>query len=1361
MKGRFKKLIPGRRGRDRRKEDGTNTVEDHRINTQHNKESIINGKLNDGSQSKISPTNPEITLPHHDEVSGKVGDQPMPQANVDSISQHSPTKEQTHISTESSGSGRDKLQRSMSVETTTSLPCMVEDTPSVILAYDSVPILEQTKLPRGGVSMESQSVGRVQFGIPPETIKDSMRLGLTVPSVYIVPVERFCREMGPALGVNLAEFEFPAYFNYFVNKKKCTLVVDSEDAESNIRCVFSETLLGPEQFRKKVDPIAHDEEDFHPDFPREAIPNFQKELEYFRIGPDGKELVLETLLNFRHFETPGETGIHENLGIPPPLESFVLPGNQHSQSAKLDDNSDDHTETKRVEQKSTWTYSQARWIGDVSTVWPESASEEQMQSRTCKRVEIFKMPGGTEYILHDIDEKNHIVGKARFSGHVKVSESMSVDGFGGKSMLDEANDEPNEIDNDDDTQFLEKQDSLIGKTSLPPTFHPPSFGVTVLGNSHGFDSSGSVSGYVLWINGRGVMIDPPPYSSATLEREGIRPRTIVGIILTHCHADHDAGAFQKVLTGSPVVVITTPTIYKSFIQKYAALSALSPALLMHSHRHKPAIIGSPLRFQGATFRFTYTLHSIPCVGFRVEWRGRSMVFTADHFNDPPVIDKLQERGVLSKGRADDLKNIPLQETDLLLHEAGAPPIHTPLKVLLQLPDRVKRRLYVVHTSALPEDCDLRVAPTGTAGTIRLDQGQQPNSWSNASNEYETINEDSSSSTKQLRTMETSISYHGLQRNKIRANSFVGHKRIESSDHSPPLVSLRAASSTDAWFILNLLSAVPFLTSLSYASTMEVLETARVEAYCKDTVIVPSSRRNHVLCVVWEGTCVERKISESRSNRTSRTSSPLLPIHELDSQINFGAVWYAGDWTGPIALQPEKRLSGDSPLTSTHDVVAMSIEGVKVITVEFSNLHAILKSGSSLYRKYLDRRNQQKKITMELGSNMHSNSTAALLEDAKRNLNVLELLDCNSALRRLTAVMKRHLESLAEGPVSFQPGERLWRAGAPVDKAFVLVAGTASFVPKRRNAGSAGLPPKARTVIPMMKTNSNASADKNEAWSTSKSVSIGETMRLDAITAMRELRIPEAGPPPEESSDQQTRKPNNQIQLDYMFNRPNNSHNGISSSIIDGDEFEKLSRVLQKDADVHNKEIGIGLVEDAVTEEDANEPGQDENGPHSLENICFKLNAETSNDSVGCQNGNMSLARRRSSRARFANKVLGRLYSRRAFTGGLVFSRGHFLGDVSKMVAGRLSTESESDLLPDNEENNSQLRYNLCEKKDHLQTVSELMHEQEGENLVVHNSTLTAGKNGCVVLVFPKSTLCPFLDEYPGLLLSLLGTQVVV
>ena len=53
------------------------------------------------------------------------------------------------------------------------------------------------------------AMGAIQFGIPPETIKDSMNLGLDVPSIYIVPIDRFCCDMGPALGVNLAKFKFP------------------------------------------------------------------------------------------------------------------------------------------------------------------------------------------------------------------------------------------------------------------------------------------------------------------------------------------------------------------------------------------------------------------------------------------------------------------------------------------------------------------------------------------------------------------------------------------------------------------------------------------------------------------------------------------------------------------------------------------------------------------------------------------------------------------------------------------------------------------------------------------------------------------------------------------------------------------------------------------------------------------------------------------------------------------------------------------------------------------------------------------------------------------------------------------------
>ena len=234
-----------------------------------------------------------------------------------------------------------------------------------------------------------------------------MVLGLGVPSVYVVPVERFCREMGPALGVNLAEFEFPAYFNFFVQRKRCTLIVDSNDAEMNIRKVFSETLLGPSQFRREEDPIAFEEEDFADTFPREAIPNFQKEFKHFRIMPDGKELVLETLLQFRHFKI-AKNGAHEGLGVPPllvedpgleeRLRSSVrvdsIPEDREGMSLdKRCSDSDLHLDLEvrtsyissqqapvtvsesasdlrkvalkleKEEKKKTWSYSQAKWIG--------------------------------------------------------------------------------------------------------------------------------------------------------------------------------------------------------------------------------------------------------------------------------------------------------------------------------------------------------------------------------------------------------------------------------------------------------------------------------------------------------------------------------------------------------------------------------------------------------------------------------------------------------------------------------------------------------------------------------------------------------------------------------------------------------------------------------------------------------------------------------------------------------------------------------------------------------------------------------------------------------------------------------------
>jgi len=65
-------------------------------------------------------------------------------------------------------------------------------------------------LPRGGILI-STSAGNIQLGIPPETIKDTMRLEGGVPGTFIIPQSMFDLQCGIAL----AEMEFPVYYNFF------------------------------------------------------------------------------------------------------------------------------------------------------------------------------------------------------------------------------------------------------------------------------------------------------------------------------------------------------------------------------------------------------------------------------------------------------------------------------------------------------------------------------------------------------------------------------------------------------------------------------------------------------------------------------------------------------------------------------------------------------------------------------------------------------------------------------------------------------------------------------------------------------------------------------------------------------------------------------------------------------------------------------------------------------------------------------------------------------------------------------------------------------------------------------------------
>lgn len=217
------------------------------------------------------------------------------------------------------------------------------------------------------------------------------------------------------------------------------------------------------------------------------------------------------------------------------------------------------------------------------------------------------------------------------------------------------------------------------------------------------------------------MVDPPPFSSLALKKLGIPSILIEWIIISHCHADHDAGTFQKILDATRVEIITTKTILDSFIRKYSALSGMSYSIISMLFKFRPVIVGAPLSLNGATFRFFYSLHSIPCLGFEVFLQDKSIFFSGDTFFDPKKMLDMHKAGFLSLKRYESLANIKWIHS-VILHEAGVPPIHTPLTALAALPSEVKNRMYLVHVAEkdVRTELGLKAAKSGLENTIVID-----------------------------------------------------------------------------------------------------------------------------------------------------------------------------------------------------------------------------------------------------------------------------------------------------------------------------------------------------------------------------------------------------------------------------------------------------------------------------------------------------------------------------------------------------------------------------------------------------------------------------------------------------------------
>lgn len=159
------------------------------------------------------------------------------------------------------------------------------------------------ELPKGGLVIRTL-LGNLQYGMPPETVKDTFLIEDGVPEYYIIPSQKFDWQDG----INFMEFEFPVYCNFFIKKKVKTKLICTPETKEKIEIIFQETLLGP----KDLSQFAND---FWEGYA--AIPRIKKELEHFAVNPfdPSQKLTLDLFIDFILFDKKMRAEISDTVEV--------------------------------------------------------------------------------------------------------------------------------------------------------------------------------------------------------------------------------------------------------------------------------------------------------------------------------------------------------------------------------------------------------------------------------------------------------------------------------------------------------------------------------------------------------------------------------------------------------------------------------------------------------------------------------------------------------------------------------------------------------------------------------------------------------------------------------------------------------------------------------------------------------------------------------------------------------------------------------------------------------------------------------------------------------------------------------------
>lgn len=232
--------------------------------------------------------------------------------------------------------------------------------------------------------------------------------------------------------------------------------------------------------------------------------------------------------------------------------------------------------------------------------------------------------------------------------------------------------------------------------SMPrvPFCRPVRSGVTIIGSGSGFSPYEENTSCIVWADYMPVCIDGSAWQGAFLRSLGVDPSSVPVYFLTHNHDDHST-ILDLVSSQKKVTLMTTAEIFESFLVKSSATLGVPRRLFEKGFNFIPVVPGEPVECYGIRFEAHETVHSVPCVGVRIN--GSILVSGDTAFGS--VVRKMESEGLVSAGECERICSIPVDPVaDYVFMDAGGAPVHPDVSELSVLPAESRKKLILNHVS---------------------------------------------------------------------------------------------------------------------------------------------------------------------------------------------------------------------------------------------------------------------------------------------------------------------------------------------------------------------------------------------------------------------------------------------------------------------------------------------------------------------------------------------------------------------------------------------------------------------------------------------------------------------------------------